>query len=317
MEKERNYTFDNLRLILIFFVIFAHFLELIPNSVISNIYKTIYMFHMPAFIFLTGRFAKFDIKKILKRLVIPYIVFQTLYEIFSDLVIKRTNLSIQYTTPYWILWFLLTIFIYHLLIPLLPKKESKFKYLIIALAFVVGLVVGFEKTIGYYFSLSRTIVFFPFFLVGYYSEEISQDIKRIIKKPKLIGYIVSIVLIVSITVILIIYDVPKHALYGSYAYSSTDGSILNRLLIYIVALSWIVFLCLLIPNKKIPFVTVLGKDTFLIYLLHGFIVKLLGTLDIFKFNQAINILIIISLCIGIIVLFGNKFIVKAFAKITK
>ena len=58
----------------------------------------------------------YDVKKILKRLVIPYIVFQTLYEIFSDLVIKRTNLSIQYTTPYWILWFLLAIFIYHLLI---------------------------------------------------------------------------------------------------------------------------------------------------------------------------------------------------------
>lgn len=317
MEKERNYTFDNLRLILIFFVVFAHFLELIPGAVSSNVYKVIYMFHMPAFIFLTGRYAKFDIKKIIIRLVVPYIIFQTLYEIFLDLVLNHTDLSIQYMTPYWILWFLLTIIVYYLLLPLLPKKDSKFKYLIIGISFVVGLAVGFEKTIGYYLSLSRTFVFLPFFLVGYYSTEISQDIIKIIKRPKLIGLITSSILIISLTIILIISDVSKHALYASFAYSSSDGSILTRFLIYIVSLFWIVFLTLVIPNKKLPFVSVLGKDTMLIYLFHGFIVKLLGTLNIFKFHQAINILISISLSIGIIVLFGNKYIVKVFQKITK
>lgn len=317
MEKERDYKFDNLRLILIFFVIFAHCLELFSNSITLDIYRVIYLFHMPVFIFLTGRFAKFDAKKIFKRLIIPYFVFQTLYEIFSDLVLNKTDLAVQYTTPYWILWFLLTIIIYYLLLPLLPKKESKFKYLAIGISFAIGLAVGFEKTIGYYLSLSRTLVFLPLFLVGYYSTDIYQDIQKIIKKPKLIGLIVSIVLIISITTVLILNKVPKQALYGSYAYSKQNGSILTRALIYIVSLAWIIFFLLVIPNKRIPFVSVLGKDTMLIYLLHGFIIKSFGLLKVFRFNNSINILISVALSIGIIILFGNKYIVKLFSKITK
>ncbi|MCQ2087569.1 MAG: acyltransferase family protein [Bacilli bacterium] len=317
MEQERDFRFDNLRLILIFFVVFGHFLELVSGSVALNIYKIIYMFHMPVFVFLAGRFAKFDIKKIGKRLIVPYIIFQIGYEVFSDLVLKHTDLSVQFTTPYWLLWFLLAIIFYYLLIPVLPKKESKLKYLVIGLAFIVGLLAGFEKTIGYYLSLSRVLVFFPMFLIGYYSKDISQDIEKIIKRPKLIGLIVSIVLIISITTVLLIIDVPKHALYGSYAYSSTNGSIWIRLLLYIVSLSWITLLCLIIPNKRIPFISVIGQDTMLIYLLHGFIVKYLETLNLFKFNQAVNILISLALSIGIVVLFGNKFVVKVFAKITK
>ena len=317
MEQERDFRFDNLRLILIFFVVFAHFLELFNNEITLSIYKVIYMFHMPAFIFLTGRFAKFDIRKILKRLLIPYIIFQTLFELFSSVFIKGADISIQYTTPYWILWFLLAIIVYYLLIPTLPKKDSKFKYVIISVSLLVGLLVGFEKTIGYYFSLSRIFVFFPMFLIGYYSKEISQDIEKIIKRPKLVGLIASVIMIVAITTILLLIDVPKHVLYGSYPYSSNVDSIWIRILFYIVSLSWIIFLCLIIPNKKVPFVSVLGRDTMLIYLLHGFFIKYLESLDMFKFNPFINVLICLALSIGIIVLFGNKFVVRAFARLTK
>lgn len=163
---------DNIRFIAMFCVILGHLLELLFNEKSINfIYRVIYSFHMPLFIFLSGYFAKFNRIKILYSLTFPYIVFQTLYLIFDNLLIKNNNgFSIQYTTPYFHLWYLLALTFYYLLIPFFNVSNKKRIGIIIA-AFVLSLVVGFESTIGYYFSLSRFMVFLPYFLCGYYSSK--------------------------------------------------------------------------------------------------------------------------------------------------
>ena len=48
----------------------------LKKEVIVYLYKIIYTFHVPALMFITGKFAKFDKKRILKHLCFPYIVFQ-------------------------------------------------------------------------------------------------------------------------------------------------------------------------------------------------------------------------------------------------
>ena len=48
----RNYRFDNIKLILILFVIVAHFFELFKGE--ERAYLTIYTFHMPLFICISG-----------------------------------------------------------------------------------------------------------------------------------------------------------------------------------------------------------------------------------------------------------------------
>ena len=50
----RNYRMDNIRCILIFLVVFGHMLTWIPKA--DTPYRIIYLFHMPAFLFLTGYF---------------------------------------------------------------------------------------------------------------------------------------------------------------------------------------------------------------------------------------------------------------------
>ena len=51
----RDYSLDNVRFVLIFSVVFAHLLEVCtPFKGSSLIYKIIYSFHMPAFVFLFG-----------------------------------------------------------------------------------------------------------------------------------------------------------------------------------------------------------------------------------------------------------------------
>ena len=80
----RNYRMDNIRCILIFLVVFGHMLTWIPEA--DTPYRIIYLFHMPAFLFLTGYFSHFNISKILTQLAYPYILFQILYLIYDTLV---------------------------------------------------------------------------------------------------------------------------------------------------------------------------------------------------------------------------------------
>ena len=55
-KKERDYRFDNIKCIMIFFVVLGHFLELFSGNISKAIYIFIYTFHMPVFIFITGYF---------------------------------------------------------------------------------------------------------------------------------------------------------------------------------------------------------------------------------------------------------------------
>ena len=104
----RNNRMDNIKFFLIFCVVFGHMLELVDTGVW---YKIIYSFHMPAFIFVSGYFAQFNRKKIISVLVYPYILFQCLYLLFDAVLIKQNLalLKIQFTTPYWLLWYLVEI----------------------------------------------------------------------------------------------------------------------------------------------------------------------------------------------------------------
>lgn len=157
---------DNIRFLAMFCVILGHFLSLfIEEKGICFIYRVIYSFHMPLFIFLSGYFARFNRRKILSSLIVPYFVFQTLY-----LCLATKTFSFQYTTPYIHLWYLLALTFYYLLI-LFFDISNKNRIGIIVVAFVLSLLVGFESTIGYYFSLSRFMVFLPYFLCGYYSSK--------------------------------------------------------------------------------------------------------------------------------------------------
>ena len=80
MIKQRLYRFDNIKFILIFLVVFGHMLEFTPGYTNTHdIYRIIYSFHMPVFIFVSGYFARFSPRKILTTYIWPYILLQTLY----------------------------------------------------------------------------------------------------------------------------------------------------------------------------------------------------------------------------------------------
>ena len=166
---ERNYRMDNLKCLLIFAVVFGHMLELFmgKNDSFKVIYLVIYSFHMPLFAFISGVFARFSPEKIRNHLIYPYVVFQILYLLFANSVLEK-EAEVQFTTPYWLLWYLFASIAWNLLLPLVQGSGFtwKKKAAVLSAAFLAGILIGFDNKAGYYLSFSRIVEFFPYFLLG-------------------------------------------------------------------------------------------------------------------------------------------------------
>ena len=300
----RIYKYDNLRFILMFLVVACHMMEIFNKDWVYNFYRIIYVFHMPVFIYLTGRFARFKKKRIFLHLIIPYIISQTLYLYFAGYVLSDEHkVTLQYTTPYWLLWFLLALIFYNMLLPMLPAKNKKLSLpagIIIGVSIAAALIAGYDKSLGYYMTLSRTVVFFPFFLIGYYD----PAIRGLIKIKDRAEFIISMM---AISVILIFFgsrfvidnDVSSHLLYGSYSYEDCGGSALVRIIIFAAAIGWIILFNYVIPNVRIPLITACGSNTMAAYLCHGFIVKLFMKNNVYHYSLGMDF--VIALVSGLII----------------
>ena len=103
-KSERLCGFDNLKFVLIFLVVLGHFLEISEAFEGSELLlRTIYSFHMPAFLFLTGYFAKFRPKKIALQFGYTYLLFQVLYLLFAYRFLGGEELTISFSFPYWLM----------------------------------------------------------------------------------------------------------------------------------------------------------------------------------------------------------------------
>ncbi|MCH5177460.1 MAG: hypothetical protein J1F25_05505, partial [Prevotellaceae bacterium] len=143
------------------------------NTSCIAMHQWIYVFHMPLFIFISGYFSrKKDYKHFLLdcwRLLEPLIIFQLL------------NLGLKYRwegyisikdvlTPWWILWYLLSLIYWRALLQIIPKKILQNTKLLIVASFAICILVGFLP-FNRFLSLQRTFSFLPFFFLGYCLKE--------------------------------------------------------------------------------------------------------------------------------------------------
>lgn len=149
---------DNMKALLIFMVVLGHLLECFGGRLF--LYYTIYMFHMPAFVYVTGYFSRTNPERLIKKTFYTYAIYQILYLLFQRFYLKQEN-QIQFTTPYWLLWYLLSLCWWMLLLQIIDWKEFSKKTILGGVG-LLALIAGFDKSIGYYMSLSRTIVLLPF-----------------------------------------------------------------------------------------------------------------------------------------------------------
>lgn len=298
---ERNYFVDNLKGLLIFLVVFGHFLEsyLGDSNVIKYIYIVIYSFHMPLFALCSGYLAnaKTPFKKILKYFLF-FVVLQTIVAIVQTILNGAFTIS-YIITPYWILWYLLSFTFWLLLL----KALKKVNLITIGLFFLTALLVGYIPQIGVVLSLSRTITLFPFFIVGYY---IKKTPINYIKIKKVLSYIAPILTIAVLTFFIFYLNIIQISdLYFKTSYHE-NFSLINRLILYVFAFILSLQVALLIPVKKDQMLSTFGRQTLPIYLFHPAVVLPFSLIPI-VYNAYLILTIGLVLSVASCLLLSTKF----------
>lgn len=282
--------FDNAKAILICLVVFGHMISkyIETESFLAKIYLFIYTFHMPAFVLISGYFAKKInqsgyFQKLIKKLLIPYAVFQIFYT-FYYVVFFQDEIEFSLLVPRWGLWFLISMLFWNLLLYFFIKIKFG-----IPLAVLISLFVGYDSNVDELLSLSRTFFFFPFFIVGYYLKE-----EHFILLKSRINVVIGI-LIAIIGFVLIYLYVPidfSSWLLGKRPFDEISDmpfyyDWFMRFCTYVMtAVATYMFLTL-VPTRE-TFFTSIGKSTMTIYLLHMALVRIFYDSSLFQYIAKTN-----------------------------
>lgn len=197
MVKIRIAKWDNAKFILILLVVVGHFIDLYTknSSSAKSLFWYIYLFHMPAFIFLAGLFGKRTIQEKRYDKIIGYFVLFVGMKIlfFITRTLIGQNPSFKLLSEGGVPWFIFAVAMFYLLT--IALKEYSPKYILI-ISICLACFVGYDKSIGDFLVLSRIIVFYPFFYLGYYLR--ANDVLNFVRRREI--KIAGLLLLCSVAV---------------------------------------------------------------------------------------------------------------------
>ena len=315
-EKGRLYFYDNAKFVLIFFVVLAHYLSPLTSTVAfcRVLWYTINTFHMPAFIFISGFFAKSYIAadrtiKVQRTAtyVILFLVAQLAVSAFEWFVLKESfPFSLVYARSS--LWFLQCLIIWHLVLPFAARFKA---WLVLPIAVVLALYIGYEPMCTNLMALSRVFVHFPFFLCGYYCSQRTID--------KLFTWKARVPLWLLSAGIVVLYGFISKKGFGklltcNYSYSQiaflkpfpAGTWWIGRLCFYVFALILGAAFLSILPRGKVLY-TSLGAKSLSVYILHRFVY--LAELEYgwaAYFSSPWGIAAVFAIALGMTILFSVK-----------
>ena len=264
---------DNLKGVLIILVVIGHFLLRAPGTPSTILlYKTIYLFHMPLFIFVSGFLSKriylngegLRVDKILSFIALA-LLFQAILvglESGFDRIIPSLVSMTFSGAP----WYLISLSTWYASLPIISKVRPIHGLVI---SFVVALLSGCIPHLNCFLSLSRTVVFLPFFLLGYYCD-IQLLTKIAHSKLLFIAAGLSFAFLIAFFVTngeLIADQYPLVYATGPYEGSAIAG-VSGRLIIYSIAALLSLSIILATPKRKSRVLALFGQRTLQIYILH-------------------------------------------------
>ena len=307
-NKERSAYWDNIKGFLILLVVFAHVLYKLQNvsEGINLGVDLIYMFHMPAFVFVSGYFGKSrhseSFESILK-LVFLFFIFNSL-TMFID---NRTT----YLEPVYSYWYLVALIVWRLT----ARHISKFK-LVTVILFAAALLIGFFPAIDNHFAVARIIGFYPFYMLGYQLSEKQHNklMDMAYSRRALFGVVLFLVMATAALGSILVFSYRDEDL-EMMPYGTPVGFI-ARLAMFVVALIAIYAIRFIVPDKKIPFITQIGRNSLWIFVLHRLPALWTGdAIRSFPVPAIIGIAVLTALALSFV--FGNDMLAKYFNRFLK
>lgn len=286
-SSPRIFLWDNLKFILIFFVVLGHFLETYTDisQASRSLFIFIYSFHMPAFMLISGIFSKRNINEKRYQKIFGYLI---LY-IFTQLLLFVVQMQLGLANSYSVLvedsvpWYAFALFAFNLITIALRNLDPK--YLFIA-AIVMGCFSGYNNSLSDFLVSSRIVVFYPFFLAGYYLD--GQKLLEILTKWKIRILSLGIVLLW----IFFIYSFPDFAYLARPLITGRDhfdtigpNYGIYRAIYYLATFILVFSIISLVPNVK-NICSTLGARSVQVYALHrGFIYIFYEALNGYHFME--------------------------------
>lgn len=266
---ERNAYWDNVKGILILLVLLGHFI--MAYSQMSVPWTAIYLFHMPAFLFVSGYFSSrssLKTKKVLK-LVVLFLSFNIVLMVGMKGLHPETY---AWGRVYLSAWYLLALILYRLTIPFLEKVDVRF---ILIFSVCAGIAAGCIPS-GDTLMMNKLVSLYTFFIAGYYCRN-TPVVQYGLLRPSCAKLFLSILILIMIMLLgwycarhgIIIR---KHLIWNAY---TQNRDIIIRAVLYITGASGTMALLWLTPRCRLPLITRFGKNSLILYIIHRPVVQLL------------------------------------------
>ena len=269
---KRDSYYDSLKWALLVLVIFGHMISNNYNpggSFSRAMYNTMKLINMPIFVFLSGRFSQLKDKSRYRmgilRVLETYFLFQVLHMIYQFILYGDFSLTTLLFEPIYVMWYLMSLVIWRLIVYFMGDNVMRrYPKAVVALSFVVCLAAGLFKH-ELPSALQPTMVFMPFFMLGYYS--IGIDVKQKVKKVPL--WLAIVVVVAVFAVFYFLLNRNLRVLLASFVYR-TPKDVVFRVVYMVMSIVMSVAVMRLVPDSKR--MAAWGRRTMFIYLWHPFVI---------------------------------------------
>ncbi len=274
---KRIALWDNLKFLLITFVVIGHFAEAFCESsqVCRGIYVCIYAFHMPLFLFISGLFhSNRNITSKCLFFISVGFARKIMMVLVRLLVGKDPNFDLLADNG--LPWFMFVLAIYTFVMYLLRNKNKT--YLLVA-GIILACFVGFDKSIGDYLYISRAIIFFPCYVLGTMINP--NSLVNFKKRFRWLLPLSALVLVLWVFCCFAktdaVYNLrPLFTGRNPFSLSIEAYGPLARLLCYFITAVTSFSMIILVPSSHIPMVSRMGTHSLDVYFWHGLILVLLN-----------------------------------------
>lgn len=274
--SKRDPWLDNVKMILVTVVVVGHAIVLMPlGELQAQVYDFIYYWHIPAFVLVSGylsrsfRWSGRHLMSVLTTLLVPYVIYEWLMVTFRvQLIAEVDSVERMWLNPHWPMWYLIVLAMWRLLTPVL-----RLHWVAVPLAVGVSLLAGLWNL--ELFDINRMLGLLPFFVAGLHLPSGVLTAARA-RWSWVVGLLVLALLwrLASVT------DdywstqwLYYRTSYDELGEGTTDGA-WDRLRLLAVAAAGTFAALTLVPRRR-SVLSDMGAWTMVVYLLHGFVIRLL------------------------------------------
>jgi fucose 4-O-acetylase-like acetyltransferase len=268
----RDPYFDNAKFLAVVLVACGHAWEpLVDGSrAVAAAYETVYVFHMPAFVLVSGYFSRGQdgsprrSRQLIAGLVVPYVVVETAYTLFGRWAGDFAS-PLSLLDPWGVTWFLLALFFWRLSVPLWTSLRRP-----LPVALAVAALASAGPEIGEDLELQRVLQLLPFFVLGL---TCTPERLRLLRRREARVLAAPVLLAAPVAAYLLGPHTDRRWLYHNAAaqeigHSGRTGLLVTPVLFCCSLLLVAAFLAW-VPGRRLWW-TVLGAGTLYGYLLHAF-----------------------------------------------